>query len=78
MHSINTSHKSEVMCPWCGHVETEAWEIDGIYSDDDLSETSCDSCGRDFVVRTYAILTFSTRRPGDDTHNYIEYEVPDA
>ncbi len=56
----STQHTEQPICPHCGHVERDAWEIDfGGYEGD--TETACGSCGRDYFVSRHCSVTYSTR-----------------
>lgn len=70
MGERDTHLTDEPMCPYCGHVEEDAWEIDfgpGIEGD---TETSCNECGRNYQVSRTCTVYYSTQAmmetPTDD------------
>lgn len=51
------------VCPHCGHVERDAWEIDfGPGLDGDTVHT-CGSCGEEYEVSREVTVYYSTRKP---------------
>jgi len=53
----DTEYEREMICPWCGHVQSDPWELR-----DDDGEHDCGTCNREFkYVRQYDI-TYSTAR----------------
>jgi len=55
----DTSWTDQPTCPCCGHVETDAWEIDFKGIDGDV-EHSCASCGEDHNLTRNAIITYTS------------------
>ena len=54
------------VCPACGHIERDAWELDFGHGLDGDTETSCGSCGEDYLCSRNCVVTYSTsprRRP---------------
>lgn len=39
---------SSFECPWCGHSNQEAWELE--LDDEETTETDCDHCGRPLAL----------------------------
>jgi predicted RNA-binding Zn-ribbon protein involved in translation (DUF1610 family) len=63
----DTRNTSQPVCPNCGHVERDAWEINfgpGIEGD---AEVTCNACGEDYHCERDAIITYTTRKK-DPTH----------
>jgi len=50
------------VCPYCGHVERDAWEIDFGPGLDGDAETSCNSCGADYFCSRNVSVTYTTRK----------------
>jgi hypothetical protein len=48
------------VCPHCGHVERDAWEI-GFGTSEDTT-TSCGSCGEDYFVGKYVSISYRTSK----------------
>lgn len=61
MSDFETKHTKEIVCPHCGHIQKDIWEIDfnGI---DGYAEVACGECGKDFFVQRHAILSYSTSK----------------
>ena len=56
-----TSLEQEMICPYCGHVQRDSWEIPG-----DDGEVECGLCGEEFSFTRNVEITFSTT-PKDGT-----------
>lgn len=64
VEDFDTLSMTDLMCPYCGHVETDSWE-----TPDNCTEGSCDSCGKDYKIEQEFSRTFSTYKtcqPGDE------------
>ena len=49
------------VCPYCGYVDKDSWELNlgpGLDGDGDVS---CNSCGKDFFVSRNVTVTYSTK-----------------
>lgn len=51
---IDHHYTEEVICPHCGHQESDSQEYD------DTQETKCDQCGQCFLVERDISITYST------------------
>jgi len=60
---VETYSHDETICPWCGYAHSDAWEY-FVDSDKD-QETTCDSCGKSFVISRYESVSYTTRRCED-------------
>ena len=49
------SYQDDLVCPYCGHIETDSWE-----TPDNATEGSCNSCGKDYKIEQEFSRTFST------------------
>lgn len=57
---------AEPVCPYCGHVYTDAWEINfgpGLEGDTTLS---CGSCGRDYQCSREVDVYYRAFAAGDE------------
>lgn len=50
-----TSNDEGVVCPYCGTLDRDAWELLG---DSECGETECDSCEREFRWSTFTQTTY--------------------
>ena len=55
---IDLLYNQEPVCPHCGEVYNDAWEIN--FNSCECNEVTCSSCGRDFVVCRDVSITYST------------------
>ena len=46
-------------CPYCGHKERDAWEIDFDGIDGD-TEVTCSSCGKDYHCSRHVSMSYSS------------------
>lgn len=61
----------EVICPYCGHENSESWEI----SENDAT-TYCGNCDKVIGIEQEVVRTFSsykTCQPGDE-HQFTDWE----
>lgn len=63
MSEINHHHTEEVVCPHCGHVESDSAE----YSDS--ADTKCDECGKRFHIERDITVTYSTEKAEEKTED---------
>ena len=48
------------VCPFCEQIESDYWDLDGVYDDDADIETECGSCGKAYRIRTHVLRSFTT------------------
>ena len=49
------------VCPYCGHIQRDAWEIDfGLGLDGD-TDVSCGECGKEFHCRRDVSIYFTSK-----------------
>lgn len=53
---------SEPICPHCGHVEPDAWEIDFGPGLDGEREVSCNSCGEDYFLERIVSVDYKSSK----------------
>jgi hypothetical protein len=51
----NSNCESEVVCPWCGYIHHDSWEIDN-------GEFECNNCGNKMEVVKEVSVTYSTEK----------------
>jgi hypothetical protein len=56
---IETDRTDEPVCPYCGHVMRDAWEIE---RDDAVVTCEGDGCGRDYHCSRYTTVTYTTSK----------------
>lgn len=59
--SFGSFHDDDPQCPYCGHVDRDAWEID--FGSSDEAEVACGACGNDYIVTQHTSRTYSTSKP---------------
>lgn len=60
-----TADTGNPVCPWCGHEERDAWEID-FGTGENAEGIDCGSCGREFDIHRYTPPPkYTTSRPDD-------------
>ncbi len=58
--SQDTQYQNEVICPHCGYVHRDSWEIDfGGYGDGEIT-MECANCDEPMVVTRQVEVTYST------------------
>ena len=57
----DTTHTEFPVCPHCGHVERDAWEIEFGPGLDGDAVTSCGSCGKYYFVTRDCTVRYSTK-----------------
>lgn len=56
----DTSYTNEVICPYCGHVQSDSWEMrDG--------ENDCDDCEKTFLLEVIPIVEYTTIKHEQET-----------
>jgi DNA-directed RNA polymerase subunit RPC12/RpoP len=58
---FDTEHHPNVVCPKCGHVRRNAWEIDFGPCLDGDAEIECGMCGAVLFVTRYVEVTHTTK-----------------
>jgi hypothetical protein len=59
--SINDRRYTEKpVCPFCGHVEQDAWEIDFPDGLESSTELYCNHCGECYFVERHCSVSYST------------------
>lgn len=48
-------------CPYCGHEETDAWEIE---FRNESAEVSCSSCGKDYDCTEHRTFNYTSKPKG--------------
>lgn len=59
MSSIDCT--AEPICPYCGHRERDAWEINFGLDLEGETEHTCGSCGEDYKVSRHVDINYSTQ-----------------
>ncbi len=50
---------NEPECPYCGHIEPDAWELPFGDGDSEIDLT-CGSCERDYLCERVVLVTYNT------------------
>ena len=58
---MNTEFTNQPICPYCGHAERDAWEIDFNGMDGDAEHT-CGHCGEDYFLSRHVDIYYSSKR----------------
>jgi len=69
-----TERTNAPSCPYCSHIETDAWEIDfgSAVLDGDTCHT-CNSCGREYNLSRHVSVSYSARPIIDDSvHRQVD------
>lgn len=48
------------VCPYCGHVEYDAWEIDFGHEDNASIDFPCPSCDKEYLLERSIIVSYTT------------------
>ena len=62
---IDTDYTRQLVCPYCGHVETDSWEIAAGGGDGDVGTTNCGECGREYEYTINVDITYSSNKMED-------------
>jgi transcription elongation factor Elf1 len=54
---VNTDYTRELVCPYCGHVESDSWQIHG-----DRGWTSCSDCVETYEYIRNVKITYCTNK----------------
>ena len=58
---VDTRHTDLPICPYCGHADKSAWEINFGGVEGDVSHW-CPSCGEEYLCSRHALVTYSTEK----------------
>jgi len=59
--------RNQPVCPHCNEVyDIDSNESYFLYNDDDYHELTCNSCEKDFWVKTHTSHTFETAKDSDE------------
>lgn len=61
---IDHEYTREVTCPYCGHENSDSWELSG--GDGEEFETECGSCEKEFTYARNIEITYSTFKKEED------------
>lgn len=59
---IDCELTDDVVCPYCGYVHSDSWEINFGHGLDGETNVSCDDCGKEFCC-TRSITVYYTSTP---------------
>ena len=54
----DTDYTDEIVCPWCGYVHSDSWELS---HDEDTTE--CSDCGNDIDYVREVVISYRTSKP---------------
>jgi transcription elongation factor Elf1 len=57
---IGTSNTSLAVCPHCGHIYEDSWEL--CQKDEDIYEYDCEYCEKAFTVQANISVTYTTAK----------------
>jgi hypothetical protein len=60
MKEIDTWHTSAPVCPYCGHHESDPWEIDFGNDLEGEIEHSCSSCDREYLCERGVTIYYTS------------------
>lgn len=65
---LSTKYTSDPLCPYCGHIVINAWEI---YFEDmeGDAELECSGCGQKFICSREVTVTYSTSKINEDNRH---------
>jgi len=58
-------YTDNAVCPYCGNVDKDSWEIDTGPGFDGDTQTDCGHCGRTYHVTRNVSVSYSTRKLKD-------------
>jgi hypothetical protein len=62
MKAIDHTLTSNAVCPYCGHVDRDSWELGDGSSGDEIGETECGGCGKTYVWVRSVTVDYSTQK----------------
>lgn len=65
MSEIRTIAQDQPTCPYCGHRERDAWEIDFGPGCDGEAIVPCGRCDREYLVYRDCHITYNSHKTGD-------------
>ena len=63
---IDTDYTPNVVCPHCGYVDEDSWEIDFGDSGDAETEIDCANCDESFIACRMVTVDYSSRKKPND------------
>lgn len=57
---IDHSFTDNIVCPYCGHIDIDSWDIDP--GAEDLGLLECDECGESFYAERHISIDYTTRK----------------
>ena len=64
LDEINLSYNQDPVCPYCGHIERDAWELD--LEDEEDCEIECNRCEMEYIVSLHVSISYSTYKKDGD------------
>lgn len=61
--SIEHEYTAEIVCPYCGYVFSDSWEVDS--GEEDMGEIDCGRCEQAMIAYRNVSVTYSTRKMED-------------
>jgi hypothetical protein len=66
MSQIDHEHTTSIVCPYCGHENSDSWE----YQEDE-DDVDCGSCDKSFSLAVHHSTTYTTsRKPCAEAHRF--------
>lgn len=66
MAEFDNYHVEEIVCPYCGHVYSDSWELSrNVQSNGEIIRTDCEECGKPFEVMVEWELRYTTLKEGE-------------
>jgi DNA-directed RNA polymerase subunit RPC12/RpoP len=56
-NEIDSTCTDELVCPYCGHQESDSWEV---YPDDGVYK--CGECEKEYTYSRYVSVTYTTKK----------------
>ncbi len=56
-----TQFADDLICPYCGYVEQDVWELDFGAGFDGDAEVTCAACGEEYHAERHCAVSYSTR-----------------
>ncbi len=57
---IDHEYTNNMVCPYCGHEQTDIYEYKGAYEDDNPIRVDCQECEKEFESSCYVSYSFTT------------------
>ena len=57
MDEMNTDYTKDIICPFCGYIFTDSWELI------DESDAECPECEKTFDLEVDVTVRYTTTRP---------------